>query len=110
MLRFSAIHCTLHKGGWSKGQEFMRNVCAEYHAKIPWDMPDHNEPELRFPHVCSRSHVSYDAHPMSMLTSAFAMLGSYYSEANPSLQGISYNRSCQRESADSADARTTPIH
>ena len=24
---------------------------------------------------------------MSMLTSAFAMLGSYYSEANPSLQG-----------------------
>lgn len=29
----------------------------------------------------------YDAHPMSMLTSAFAMLGSYYSEANPSLQG-----------------------
>lgn len=29
----------------------------------------------------------YDAHPMSMLTSAFSMLGSYYSEANPSLQG-----------------------
>ncbi|OBZ72531.1 Citrate synthase [Grifola frondosa] len=29
----------------------------------------------------------YDAHPMSMLTSAFAMLGSYYGEANPSLQG-----------------------
>ncbi|KAL1663796.1 citrate synthase-like protein [Schizophyllum commune] len=29
----------------------------------------------------------YDAHPMSMLTSAFAYLGSYYSEANPSLQG-----------------------
>ncbi|KAI0734321.1 peroxysomal citrate synthase [Fomitopsis betulina] len=29
----------------------------------------------------------YDAHPMSMLTSAFAMLGSFYSEANPSLQG-----------------------
>ncbi|OCH95352.1 peroxysomal citrate synthase [Obba rivulosa] len=29
----------------------------------------------------------YDAHPMSMLTSAFAMLGSYYSDANPSLQG-----------------------
>ncbi|KAJ3479532.1 hypothetical protein NLI96_g9000 [Meripilus lineatus] len=29
----------------------------------------------------------YDAHPMSMLTSAFAMLGSYYSTANPSLQG-----------------------
>ncbi|KAI0690162.1 peroxysomal citrate synthase [Cytidiella melzeri] len=29
----------------------------------------------------------YDAHPMSMLTSAFAMLGSYYPEANPSLRG-----------------------
>ncbi|KZT73012.1 peroxysomal citrate synthase [Daedalea quercina L-15889] len=29
----------------------------------------------------------YDAHPMSMLTSAFAMLGSFYNEANPSLQG-----------------------
>jgi hypothetical protein len=31
---------------------------------------------------------SYDAHPMAILTSAFAYLGSYYSEANPSLQGI----------------------
>jgi citrate synthase len=29
----------------------------------------------------------YDAHPMSILTSAFAALGSFYSEANPSLQG-----------------------
>ncbi|KAF8150637.1 peroxysomal citrate synthase [Crassisporium funariophilum] len=29
----------------------------------------------------------YDAHPMSILTSAFAYLGSYYAEANPSLQG-----------------------
>lgn len=29
----------------------------------------------------------YDAHPMAMLTSAFAYLGSYYAEANPSLQG-----------------------
>ncbi|ESK94718.1 peroxysomal citrate synthase [Moniliophthora roreri MCA 2997] len=29
----------------------------------------------------------YDAHPMSILTSAFAYLGSYYSEANPSLRG-----------------------
>jgi citrate synthase len=29
----------------------------------------------------------YDAHPMAILTSAFASLGSYYSEANPSLQG-----------------------
>ncbi|KAH8831684.1 peroxysomal citrate synthase [Flagelloscypha sp. PMI_526] len=29
----------------------------------------------------------YDAHPMAMLTSAFTYLGSYYAEANPSLQG-----------------------
>ncbi|KAF8554635.1 hypothetical protein OG21DRAFT_1508754 [Imleria badia] len=29
----------------------------------------------------------YDAHPMAILTSAFAYVGSYYSEANPSLQG-----------------------
>ncbi|KAF9456764.1 peroxysomal citrate synthase [Collybia nuda] len=29
----------------------------------------------------------YDAHPMAILTSAFAYLGSYCSEANPSLQG-----------------------
>ncbi|KAI0027877.1 peroxysomal citrate synthase [Vararia minispora EC-137] len=36
----------------------------------------------------------YDAHPMAMLTSAFAYLGSYYSEANPSLQGQTlYTRS-----------------
>ncbi|KAH7930202.1 hypothetical protein BV22DRAFT_1055505 [Leucogyrophana mollusca] len=29
----------------------------------------------------------YDAHPMAILTSAFAYLGSYYREANPSLEG-----------------------
>ncbi|KDQ19354.1 hypothetical protein BOTBODRAFT_62767 [Botryobasidium botryosum FD-172 SS1] len=29
----------------------------------------------------------YDAHPMSILTSAFAALGSFYEEANPSLRG-----------------------
>ncbi|KAF8920417.1 peroxysomal citrate synthase [Mucidula mucida] len=29
----------------------------------------------------------YDAHPMAMMTSALAYLGSYYNEANPSLQG-----------------------
>ncbi|KAJ7364113.1 peroxysomal citrate synthase [Mycena albidolilacea] len=29
----------------------------------------------------------YDAHPMAILTSALSYLGSYYSEANPSLQG-----------------------
>ena len=39
---------------------------------------------VREPHPWS---YRYDAHPMSMLTSAFAMLGSFYSEANPSLQG-----------------------
>lgn len=33
----------------------------------------------------SRKRV--DAHPMSILTSVFAALGSYYPEANPSLQG-----------------------
>lgn len=31
--------------------------------------------------------ASYDAHPMAILTSAFSYLGSYYGEANPSLQG-----------------------
>ncbi|KAJ7928940.1 peroxysomal citrate synthase [Mycena leptocephala] len=31
--------------------------------------------------------VAYDAHPMAILTSGLAYLGSYYSEANPSLQG-----------------------
>jgi citrate synthase len=35
---------------------------------------------------------SYDAHPMAMMTSAFAYLGSYYSEANPSLQGVPSSR------------------
>ncbi|KAJ7903452.1 peroxysomal citrate synthase [Mycena olivaceomarginata] len=29
----------------------------------------------------------YDAHPMAILTSALSYIGSYYSEANPSLQG-----------------------
>ncbi|KAF8199591.1 peroxysomal citrate synthase [Pholiota molesta] len=29
----------------------------------------------------------YDAHPMAILASSFAYLGSYYAEANPSLQG-----------------------
>ncbi|KZP25196.1 peroxysomal citrate synthase [Athelia psychrophila] len=29
----------------------------------------------------------YDAHPMAILTSAFAYLGSYYADANPSLRG-----------------------
>lgn len=34
-----------------------------------------------------RDILRYDAHPMAILTSAFAYLGSYYSEANPSLRG-----------------------
>ena len=41
-----------------------------------------------FPLVLGLTACSYDAHPMAILTSAFAYLGSYYSEANPSLQGI----------------------
>ena len=40
---------------------------------------------------------SYDAHPMAILTSAFAYLGSYYSEANPSLQGTPETRLTLRE-------------
>ncbi|CAK5269369.1 unnamed protein product [Mycena citricolor] len=35
----------------------------------------------------SEASGRYDAHPMAILTSAFAYIGSYYSEANPSLQG-----------------------
>lgn len=35
----------------------------------------------------SDNKFRYDAHPMAILTSAFAYLGSYYSEANPSLRG-----------------------
>lgn len=31
--------------------------------------------------------VSYDAHPMAILSSAFSALGSFYEEANPSLRG-----------------------
>ncbi|KAL1698751.1 hypothetical protein EV121DRAFT_296853 [Schizophyllum commune] len=37
------------EGGWSKGQEVIREVCAEYHAKIPWQLPDHDEPDLPLP-------------------------------------------------------------
>ncbi|KIK16126.1 hypothetical protein PISMIDRAFT_114004 [Pisolithus microcarpus 441] len=38
----------------------------------------------------------YDAHPMAMLTSAFAYLGSYYGEANPSLQGQTLFTKCAK--------------
>ncbi|EPT01432.1 hypothetical protein FOMPIDRAFT_133217 [Fomitopsis schrenkii] len=45
----------------------------------------------------------YDAHPMSMLTSAFAMLGSFYSEANPSLQGQKLYTRGDKESLEIMD-------
>ncbi|TFY57355.1 hypothetical protein EVJ58_g7067 [Rhodofomes roseus] len=45
----------------------------------------------------------YDAHPMSMLTSAFAMLGSFYSEANPSLQGQKLYTNGDKESLATMD-------
>ncbi|KAF9223766.1 hypothetical protein BS17DRAFT_781165 [Gyrodon lividus] len=38
----------------------------------------------------------YDAHPMAILTSAFAYLGSYYGEANPSLQGQNLYTKCAK--------------
>ncbi|KAH7884442.1 citrate synthase-like protein [Phlebopus sp. FC_14] len=38
----------------------------------------------------------YDAHPMAILTSAFAYLGSYYGEANPSLQGQNLYTKCSK--------------
>ncbi|KIJ13449.1 Si-synthase [Paxillus involutus ATCC 200175] len=38
----------------------------------------------------------YDAHPMAILTSAFAYLGSYYGEANPSLQGQDLYTKCAK--------------
>ena len=41
---------------------------------------------------------------MSILTSAFAYLGSYYSEANPSLQG--YVHSLSKTTADSRSGQT----
>lgn len=40
-------------------------------------------------HALTLFFCRYDAHPMAILTSAFAYLGSYYGEANPSLQGSS---------------------
>lgn len=49
---------------------------------------------------------SYDAHPMAILTSAFAYLGSYYSEANPSLKGRSIAVS-SNHAADPSDAGQT---
>ncbi|KAF9267838.1 peroxysomal citrate synthase [Marasmius fiardii PR-910] len=45
----------------------------------------------------------YDAHPMSILTSAFAYIGSYYSEANPSLQGQNLYTTGSKESLATMD-------
>jgi len=45
----------------------------------------------------------YDAHPMAILTSAFAYLGSYYSEANPSLQGQTLFTKGDKESLANMD-------
>lgn len=42
-----------------------------------------------FDQTCDRG-FRYDAHPMAILTSAFAYLGSYYREANPSLEGTRF--------------------
>ncbi|QRV89916.1 citrate synthase [Ceratobasidium sp. AG-Ba] len=51
----------------------------------------------------------YDAHPMSILTSAFAALGSYYAEANPSLQGMSINRYTQPTCANPCSRKATTL-
>ncbi|KAG7089489.1 hypothetical protein E1B28_011169 [Marasmius oreades] len=45
----------------------------------------------------------YDAHPMSILTSAFAYMGSYYNEANPSLQGQNLYTAGSKESFETMD-------
>ncbi|KAI5823487.1 hypothetical protein K523DRAFT_357604 [Schizophyllum commune Tattone D] len=37
------------KGGWAAGQEVIRQLCAEYHAKIPWTLPYTKEPKLPLP-------------------------------------------------------------
>ncbi|KAI6116987.1 citrate synthase-like protein [Pisolithus croceorrhizus] len=42
----------------------------------------------------------YDSHPMAMLMSAFAYLGSYYGEANPSLQGQTLFTKCAKGDAE----------
>ena len=54
----------------------------------------------------------YDAHPMAILTSAFSYLGSYYSEANPSLQGM-YScmpSRCVYPCVTSVHARSKALH
>ncbi|KAI6162358.1 citrate synthase-like protein [Pisolithus thermaeus] len=45
-------------------------------------------------------NARYDSHPMAMLMSAFAYLGSYYGEANPSLQGQTLFTKCAKGDAE----------
>ncbi|KAL7417451.1 citrate synthase-like protein [Mrakia frigida] len=45
----------------------------------------------------------YDAHPMAILTSAFAALGSFHSESNPSLHGVKLYSSGSTESLRTMD-------
>ncbi|KAI5824956.1 hypothetical protein K523DRAFT_356394 [Schizophyllum commune Tattone D] len=37
------------KGGWPAGQAVIRELCAEYHAKIPWTLPYTKEPTTPLP-------------------------------------------------------------
>ncbi|KAL1699669.1 hypothetical protein EV121DRAFT_273609 [Schizophyllum commune] len=37
------------KGGWAAGQEVIRQLCAEYHARIPWTLHYSQEPTLPLP-------------------------------------------------------------
>ena len=52
----------------------------------------------------------YDAHPMAMLTSAFAYLGSYYGEANPSLQGGCLYSLCRMKNWTGGPGRPDSVH
>jgi hypothetical protein len=32
--------------GWRAERDYLREVCNEFHARIPWRLSDHEEPEL----------------------------------------------------------------
>jgi hypothetical protein len=32
--------------GWRAERESLQNICNEFHAKISWRLPDHEEPDL----------------------------------------------------------------
>jgi hypothetical protein len=32
--------------GWRAERDYLREVCNEFHARIPWHLEDHEEPEL----------------------------------------------------------------